>query len=105
MISSPTTAASHRAPNFAEFTFRNYPQRGPSDAPRVYLAAMRMAKWGEKGLPGGPWGYATDASEAFRTASPRTGVNKDKREDLGRSRGVRNGTERVREMRLSVLRP
>jgi hypothetical protein len=31
---------------------------------------------GRKGLPGGPWGYATDAPEAFRTVSLGTLVNR-----------------------------
>src|SRR5215210_4558316 len=32
---------------------------------------MRWAKWLEKRLLGSPWGYATDASEGFRTVSLR----------------------------------
>jgi hypothetical protein len=55
---------------------------------------MRRAKWGEKGLPGGPWGYATDASEAFRTVSPRTPVNK----------GKKKGRDVVAPAHLSYLR-
>jgi hypothetical protein len=37
----------------------------------VYSAVRRKAKWVEKSLLGGPWDYATDAYEAFRTVSPK----------------------------------
>jgi hypothetical protein len=45
------------------------PKRGMSDAPRKVLAAMKRVQWVEKSLLGDPWGYAKDASEAFRTVS------------------------------------
>jgi hypothetical protein len=36
---------------------------------------MGRAKWVEKGLLGGPWGYVIVASEAFRTVSKRSSEN------------------------------
>jgi hypothetical protein len=48
----------------------------------VDLAARRRTKWAEKSLLGALWGYAIDVSEAFRTVSLTTQVNKvKKRED------------------------
>ena len=60
---------------FAEYPFRNCPKRGSNNASSVDLPSIRRAKWAEKRLLGRPEGYAIDASEAFRTVSPRTRVN------------------------------
>jgi hypothetical protein len=43
------------------------------------LTGIRRAKWTEKPLCGGPQGYAASASEAFRTVSLASLVNKDER--------------------------
>jgi hypothetical protein len=48
----------------------------------VDSASIRRAKWAETSLLGALWGYAIDVSEAFRTVSLGTRVNKvKKRED------------------------
>jgi hypothetical protein len=47
----------------------------------VDSASIRRAKWAEKSLLGVLWGYAIDVSEAFRTVSLGTRVNKGKKRE------------------------
>jgi hypothetical protein len=75
MISSPTTTASHRAPNFRELTFRNCPKSFGD----VYGVALQIA---EKALSGpfrpphsGQIHVRSVAQTPFRTVSPRTLMN------------------------------
>jgi hypothetical protein len=68
---------------FAEFTFRDCPKRGTSNAPSMDLASMRRKKWAERPLFGVLLDHAAGAFGTFRTVSPGTSVNKGKRE--GRS--------------------
>jgi hypothetical protein len=51
-------------------------EKGTSNASRVDLPGIRRAKWTENLLFGGPQGYATSVSKAFRTVSLRALVNK-----------------------------
>jgi hypothetical protein len=57
--------------NFGERYFRDCPKRGLSDAPRMDSAAMRKAKWIEKGRSGSPYGSVAYPSEPFQTVYPR----------------------------------
>jgi hypothetical protein len=71
--------------NFGELPFRNCPKRGMSSAPSVDLAPMRRPKWVERSLICGLWGHTLGTSQAFRTVSPRTWVNKGYLRGPGRS--------------------
>jgi uncharacterized protein (TIGR02118 family) len=61
-------------PNSAN-SVKKLSEKGSERRSKGGFGRYKEGEMGRKGLPGGPWGYATDAPEAFRTVSRRSSRN------------------------------
>ena len=70
-----------------------------------YYEEVRMIPLGSESEPGTPLGVGPGPCLLRRITLPHTPLHKGEKEDRGALYGVRSAAERVRDLRLSVIRP